>query len=139
MSDHKSSHNLEIEKDHSSAADLDTHPKVPTLVPHTNAPTGKKERHLYFLIIPTFLVVGMVALLIAMIAWLVTSQRQPFGAPAYVTHSALVVDESSRWCQIRKKVLRSATCGSALEPSLLGLTLSGLLVRIAHLQHSGRI
>ena len=132
MSDDKAPHDLEIRKNTlgaSSAADLDEHRRASTLAPSSSPLKGKKKRPFLFLIIPFVLVLGIIAVLIAMIVWLLTSQKHPFGAPASVTREALIVDESSRWCKIQKEVLKSATCGSDLEPSLLGLTLSGLLVR----------
>jgi hypothetical protein len=118
----------EIPMDHLGASSITNSDEVSTLMPPNRPLNGKKWRPFYFLIIPFLLVLGILALLVAMIVWLVTSHREPFEAPVSLTRGALIVDEASRWCKIQKKVVRSVACGSGLEPSLLGLTLSGLLV-----------
>ncbi len=101
--------------------------EVSALVDSSNPPRRKQTRPLHLLIGPIILVIATIALLVAMIIWLIVSQTHPFDPPASLTRGAFVVDEASRACKIKRKLIGSATCGS--KPILLGLTLSGLLVR----------
>jgi hypothetical protein len=113
-----------------SLTDVDSDDEKLTGIMSSSAKTGTSRRPLSLLVIPFLLVLGTAAILVAMIVWLITSQRRPLSASTSLTRAALIVDETSRWCKIQKTFSGSTGCDDALKPSLLGLTLSGLLVCI---------
>ena len=128
------------ETDHASDSQTlrDDYEKTLAPVESSTVLTGKRTRSLWLLVIPSLLVLGIIGVLVAMILWLINTKRQPFKAPESLTRGAIIVDEASRWCSLEKSVAGSG-CDPNREPSLLGLTLSGLLVRILHFRVRNRI
>ncbi|KAG9007793.1 hypothetical protein FRB93_007184 [Tulasnella sp. JGI-2019a] len=84
----------------------------------------RKRRALGLLVVPALTLLVIIGLVAAMMFWLLLHRRTPDATtPTSVTHGALIVDEASKWCDI----VNVGACDSDLAPSLLGLTLSGLL------------
>ncbi|KAG8877607.1 hypothetical protein FRB98_006617 [Tulasnella sp. 332] len=92
---------------------------------HSIPPEVPKRRALKLLIAPTFVLLAIIGLLAAMVVWLLINRiPHPVStSTSAVGGGGLIVDEASKWCDIVDK----DACNTELAPSLLGLTLSGLL------------
>ncbi|KAG9007794.1 hypothetical protein FRB93_007185 [Tulasnella sp. JGI-2019a] len=85
---------------------------------------ARKRHALGLLVVPALALLAITGLVVTMMLWLLLHRRTPDATtPTSVTHGALIVDEASKWCDI----VDADACNSDLAPSLLGLTLSGLL------------
>jgi hypothetical protein len=90
-------------------------------------PITRKRRAWMVLIVPAILLFIIAVLLCIMLAWLLYGRVKFDPSFASSTNHALIIDESTQWCQL-SAIARHANCVSNDAPSLLGLTLSGLLV-----------
>lgn len=91
--------------------------------------TQKRRRAaLSILLLPLVMLTIIVVLVGSMMAWLYSSRRTTLE----VVRGSLIVDEASRFCQIKGSLFATSvdSCETSLSPSLLGLTISGQLVHL---------
>jgi hypothetical protein len=91
-------------------------------------PNTKRRRAGMLLIFPAMFLFVIAALFGMMLFWLLYHRANFDGSFASVTKDTVIVDEAAQWCQLLTTVSR-ANCDKANQAqSLLGLTLSGLMV-----------
>jgi hypothetical protein len=90
-------------------------------------PITRKRWAWMLLIVPAILLFIIAVLLCIMLAWLLYGRVKFDSSFASSTNHTLIIDESTQWCQLLA-IARHANCDLKDPPSLLGLTLSGLLV-----------
>lgn len=103
--------------------------------PQDNIPTtfvespqiAKRTRAWALLIVPAMFLLIIITLLCTMLIWLLYRHVDFDPSFEYVTNNALVVDEAAQWCQLLA-IASHGNCDPNQAPSLLGLTLSGVLV-----------
>jgi hypothetical protein len=93
-------------------------------------PSTKKSRSWMILILPAILLFVIAALLCFMLLWLLYRDVNFDPSFASMTNGALILDEAAQWCQMLA-IAGHASCDSNQAPNLLGLTLSGLMVRLS--------
>lgn len=88
---------------------------------------AKRTRAWVLLIVPAMFLLIIITLLCTMVIWLLYCHVDFDPSFGYVTNNALVVDEAAQWCQLLA-IASHGNCKLNQAPSLLGLTLSGVLV-----------
>lgn len=88
---------------------------------------SQKCRPWALLIVPALMILTITALFCLMLLWLLYHHVNFDPSFASMTNNALIVDEAAQWCWLLS-VVHYADCDSNQAPSLLGLTLSGILV-----------